>query len=70
MSDADLLARAIKATGYSTRGFALRVLAIDDGTARAILRGDSRLNGTARHLCRAIIARPTLARTVERLSAR
>lgn len=67
MSDAGLLRAALGATGYSTRRLALRVLAIDDGTARRILRGEGALNGTARLLCRALVQRPTLARTLERI---
>lgn len=78
MTDAELLAAAIDAaagagitdprTGERTvRGFARRVLDLDDGTARGVLAGSKRLGRTARKVCRAVVRRPRLAAELARV---
>lgn len=77
MTDCELLRAAIDASGVtdprtgkpSTRGFALRVLLMDDGTARDIKAGSRRLSPLQRRVCAAIVRRPRLARELERIQA-
>lgn len=73
MTDSDLLRAAIDASGVtdprtglpSTRGFAVRVLDLDDGTARDILAGAKQLNRQGRVICMALSLRPDLAEVFE-----
>jgi hypothetical protein len=77
LTDAELLRAAIVASGItdprtgepSTRGFALRVLGMNDGSARDVLADGRRLVPLQRIVCAAIVARPRLARELERANS-
>lgn len=68
MTDAELLRAAIDASGVrdtrtgepSTRGFALRVLHLDESNARQVLEGTKTLGRGHRVLCVLVIQRPDL----------
>lgn len=69
MTDPELLSAAITAAGLTARRFAVEVIDLDERKARRILTGDAPLSGTARVVCRAIIARPALAEELARVLA-
>jgi hypothetical protein len=62
MNDPDLLTVAQAAAGYeSTERFAAEVLNVDPRNARRWKSGEREMQGTARVVCVAIIARPAIA---------
>lgn len=61
MTDQEILSAAVTASGHTVRGFAVEVIDLDERKAFRILKGEAALSGTARVICRAIIARPELA---------
>jgi hypothetical protein len=73
MTDAQLLRAAIDASGVvdprtglpSTRGVALRILDLDDGTARDVLAGNKQLGRQSRVLCVLVAMRPDLVDVIE-----
>lgn len=69
MSDAQLLAAAIAASGLSARRFAVEVLDIDERNGRRALSGESELHGTVRIVCRAILRRHKLAAELAKANA-
>lgn len=69
MSDADLLAKAVEASGFSARRFAVEVLAVDERTVRRWLAGERGMPGTVRVVCRAIVAEPAVAAILSAASA-
>lgn len=61
MTKADLVERAIAASGLSARGFAVGVLAVDERTVRRWLADERTVPGTVCVVCQAIIDDPPLA---------
>jgi hypothetical protein len=79
VNDPDLLAAAMEAAGYQRNGtrrdpgggsFADEVLGVDDRNLRRWLSGERELQGTARLVCAAIVARPALAQELVAVRAR
>lgn len=69
MPDNELLALAIMSSGLASRRFAAEVLGIDERNVRRALTGEYQLHPTARIVCKAIVARPKLARELARAAA-
>lgn len=61
MTDPELLAAAIDASGEKKQTFAVRILGIAGSSVRRVLSGDRQLNATERIVCTAIIADPSVA---------
>ena len=59
-ADVALLERAIDLSGLSARGFALKLLGVDERTVRYWLAEDRGIPGPVRVICKAIIAEPSV----------